>query len=222
MTGSPDRRISRNSLEEVGMRLWSLVGAALFAAALMPAPALAHCDGLDGPVVAAARKALSSGDPNPVLIWVQPKDEAEVRHAFAEAVAVRKLSPQAREMADRYFFETLVRVHRAGEGAPYTGLKPAGRDLGPAIPLADKAVASGSDKDVAAFAAKEAELGVHAKFADLERKRNFRPDDLAAGRDYVASYVSFVHYVEGLHQASASGAAGHYAEEQPVAAAHHE
>lgn len=205
------------------MRLWSLFGAALFAAALVPAPVVAHCDGLDGPVVAAARKALNSGNPNPVLIWVQPKDEAELRHAFAEAVAVRKLSPQALQLADRSFFETLVRLHRAGEGAPYTGLKPAGRDLGPAIPLADKAVASGSDREVAAFAAKEAEQGVRAKFADLERKRNFRADDLAAGRDYVASYVSFVHYVEGLHQASSSTAAGHYAEnEQPAEAAHNE
>lgn len=206
------------------MRLLSSLGAALFAAAfLMPAPALAHCDGLDGPVVAAARKALSSGDPNAVLVWVQPRDEAEVREAFAEAVAVRKLSAQARNMADRSFFETLVRLHRAGEGASYTGLKPAGRDLGPAIPLADKAVATGSDAEIAAFAAKEAEQGVHAKFSELEKKRNFRPDDLAAGRDYVASYVTFVHYVEGLHQASRSGASGHYSEDgEPAPAAHHE
>lgn len=205
------------------MRLWSLLGAALFAAALAPVPAFAHCDGLDGPVVGAARKALDSGNPNPVLIWVQPKDEAAVRQAFAEAAAVRKLNPQAREMADRYFFETLVRLHRAGEGASYTGLKPAGRDLGPAIPLADKAVDSGSDSEIAAFAAKEAEKGVHSKFADVERKRNFRPDDLVAGRAYVASYVSFVHYVEGLHQAASSQAAGHYAEdEEPAVAAHAE
>jgi hypothetical protein len=197
------------------MRSWYRAAAAAFAAALLvPAPAFAHCDGLDGPVVGAARKALGSGDPNPVLIWVQPKDEALVRQAFAEAAAVRKLSPQAREMADRYFFETLVRLHRAGEGAPYTGLQPAGRDLGPAIPLADKAVDSGSDTEIAAFAAKEAEQGVRSKFADLERKRNFRPDDLAAGRDYVASYVSFVHYVEGLHQAASSHAVGHFAEDE--------
>lgn len=205
------------------MRTRSLIGAAFLAAALAPAPAQAHCDGLDGPVVAAARKALNSGNANPVLIWVQPKDEAELRRAFAEAVAVRKLGPQALELADRSFFETLVRLHRAGENAPYTGLKPAGRDLGPAIPLADKAVASGSDRDVAAFAAKEAEEGVHAKFADLQKKRNFRVDDLAAGRDYVASYVTFVHYVEGLHQAADSAAAGHYSEgEQSASTAHHD
>lgn len=203
------------------MRLRYLTAATFAAALLVPAPAFAHCDGLDGPVVAAARKALGSGNPNPVLIWVQPKDEAVVRQAFAEAVAVRKLGPQAREMADRYFFETLVRLHRAGEGASYTGLKPAGRDLGPAIPLADNAVDSGSDTEIAAFAAKEAEQGVHSKFADLQRKRTFRADDLAAGRAYVASYVSFVHYVEGLHQAASSHAAGHYAENEEAAAPAH-
>lgn len=202
------------------MRLRTIGPLALAAAFLLASPASAHCDGLDGPVVAAARQALQSGDPNPVLIWVQPKDEAEVRHAFTEAVAVRKLGPQARDMADRYFFETLVRVHRAGEGAPYTGLKPAARDLGPAIPLADKAVASGSDAELAAFAAKDVEEGIHQKFADLQRKRNFRTENLAAGRDYVASYVTFVHYVEGLHQAVKAGAAGHYAEAQPAPAEH--
>ena len=126
-----------------------------------------------------------------------------------------------RELADRYFFETLVRLHRAGEGAPYSGLKPAGRDIGPAIPLADKAVASGIDTELATFVAKEASRGVHEKFADLQRKRNFRPDDLAAGRNYVASYVAFVHYAEGLHQAADANAAGHYPEAEPAPVRHH-
>lgn len=198
------------------MRSRSMTSLALAGALLFPTPASAHCDGLDGPVVAAARKSLESGDVNPVLIWIQPKDEAEVRRLFTEAIAVRKLNAQAREMADRYFFETLVRVHRAGEGASYTGLKPAGRDLGPAIPLADKAVATNSEGDLTAFAVTEVKRGIHEKFADLQRKRNFRPDDLAAGREYIASYVTFVHYVEGLHEAAESGADGHYPEGQPV------
>ncbi len=205
------------------MGVRSLTGAGLIAAAFMlPAPAQGHCDGLDGPVVAAARTALGSGNPDLVLIWVQPADEAQVRHAFSETVAVRKLGPEARELADRYFFETLVRLHRAGEGASYTGLKPAGRDLGPAIPIADEAVASGSDDRLAEFVAKEAREGVRSKFAELQEKRDYRPDDLSAGRDYVASYVSFVHYVEGIHQALNAGAAGHYAEDGPAPAAHHE
>jgi hypothetical protein len=195
------------------------VGAAALAIA---SPAAAHCDGLDGPVVASAQSALAQGDPNPVLIWVQPKDEAEVRAAFAEALKVRALGPEARALADRYFFETLVRVHRAGEGAAYTGLKPAGRDLGPAIPLADQAVVSGSDRALADFVAKQAVDGVHARFAELQKKRDFRADDLAAGRGYVASYVTFIHYVEGLHQAAEAAAHGHYAEAEAVATGDHD
>jgi hypothetical protein len=119
-----------------------LLGVAL---AIAPLPrALAHCDGLDGPVVQAARKALETGEVNLVLIWVQKPDEAEIKRAFDHAQTVRKLSAEARELADRYFFETLVRIHRAGEGAPFTGLKPAGRDLGPAIPAADNALRDGN------------------------------------------------------------------------------
>lgn len=205
------------------MRSYSFVAVAALGAALSIAtPASAHCDGLDGPVVAAARKALEAVDANPALIWVQPQDEAELRQAFAEATAVRKLSSQAREMADRYFFETLVRLHRAGEGAAYTGLKPAGRDLGPAISLADRAVASGSDSELAEFISKEAEHGVHGRFAELQSKRNFRADDLAGGRAYVESYVAFVHYVEGLHQAADSKAVGHYPEGESASTSHQE
>ena len=112
-------------------------------ASLMPGlPAFAHCDGLDGPVVEAARKALGEGSVNAALIWVQKTDEAEITRAFQRTLAVRKVGAEARELADHYFFETLVRMHRAGEGAPYTGLKPARRDLGPAIPNGNDAAAS--------------------------------------------------------------------------------
>jgi hypothetical protein len=193
--------------------LRALTGAAALAlATLLPTAAAAHCDGLDGPVVSAARQALAAGDADLVLIWVQPRDEAELREAFRQAAAVRKLGGEAQALADRYFFETLVRLHRAGEGAPYNGLQPAGRDLGPAIPLADKAVATGSARAVADFLAGEVTHGVETRFQDLQRKRRFDPADLAAGRNYVASYVTFVHYVEGLHAAAQSPAEGHYPE----------
>jgi hypothetical protein len=49
---------------------------------LAPSPAAAHCDGLDGPVVTAARKALATGNVNLVLIWVQKANEPEIKAAF--------------------------------------------------------------------------------------------------------------------------------------------
>ena len=117
---------------------------AFSAITLMPNIVLAHCDTMNGPVVKAAQKALETGNVNLVFIWVQKKDEAEIKRAFEQTLAVRKLSAEAKKLADMYFFETLVRIHRAGEGAPYTGLKPASYKVDPGIEAADRAIEKGS------------------------------------------------------------------------------
>lgn len=194
-------------------RLKSVLGFILASVlALSAAPALAHCDGIDGPVVTAAREALRSGDVGRVLIWVRPQDADEIKTAFRETLVVRRLNAQAQELADRYFFETLVRVHRAGENAPYTGLKPAGRDLGPAIPAADKALESGSDDALVRLLTGEVVAGLHKHFEDVVSKRNFRPDDVNAGREFIEAYVAYVHYVERLYEAAHGESPGHYDE----------
>ncbi|HEX5902563.1 MAG TPA: DUF6448 family protein [Actinomycetota bacterium] len=107
-----------------------------------------HCDSLDGPVVKAAIRALDEGNVDLVLPFVKEESEGEVRAAFARSTAARTAGPEAREVADLYFFETVVRVHRRGENAPYTGLKPAGLDLGPVIPVAEQAIETGSPDEL--------------------------------------------------------------------------
>lgn len=185
---------------------------ALAALSIGGSQAWSHCDGLDGPVVTAARDALENGDVKRVLIWVRDEDEAEIRAAFNETVAVRKLGPKAQSLADRYFFETLVRIHRTGEGAPYTGLKRAGRDLGPAIPAADKAIQDGTDAALTQLLAEEMQHGLHAHFKAVIAKKGFASGDVAAGRAYVEAYVPFIHYVERLYEAAARASNGHYPE----------
>src|SRR5690349_7161672 len=103
---------------------------------------------MDGPVVTAARRALECNDPGLVLPYVPRSGEDEVRRAFAAVSVVRDHGPAEREIADLHFFETVVRVHRAGEGAPYTGLKPAGLDHGPVIPVAERALETGSPDEL--------------------------------------------------------------------------
>lgn len=191
-------------------------------ALMAPGPAFAHCDGMDGPVVRAARQALDAGDVNRVLIWVRTDDEPEIRKAFEDALAVRKLGAGAREMADRYFFETVVRVHRAGEGAPYTGLKPAGRDLGPAIPAADSAVERGSMERLLELLTHSIHAGLEKRFRTAAAKKNFDKGDVAAGREFVKAYVEWMHYVEGVYQAAAGAAHGHSAEPEGSTAHPHE
>ena len=175
-------------------------------------PVSAHCDTMDGPVVKAAQEALETGNVNLVLIWVQEKDEAQIKEAFNNTIAVRKLSPEAKELADMYFFETLVRVHRAGEGAPYTGLKPAGLDLGPAIPAADEALKTGSPDKLVKLLTDATENGTREEFSKVMEKRNFNANNVSAGREYIEAYVPFIHYVERVYEAATAPAEGHYIE----------
>jgi hypothetical protein len=177
-----------------------------------PSRVFAHCDGLDGPVVKAAQKALDARNPALVLIWVQEKDEPEIRAAFNQALSVRALGPQAKALADRFFFETVVRVHRAGEGAPYTGLKPAGRDLGPAIPAADKALATGSLEPLAKLFVDAMQKQLRERFDEAVASAAFAPGDLSAGRESIRAYVEFIHYVERLYDAAAMPPHGHFTE----------
>ncbi len=196
------------------MRYTALVSLAV-STLLSPSLARAHCDTLDGPVVGAARAALETGQLNATLAWVQPAQEAEVRDAFAKARAARKAGKEARDVADTWFFETIVRVHRAGEGAPYTGLKAAGEPIEPAVAAVDRAIAAKDPKAVEALLVGAVRDGLHARWAKLAAEQ--RPGaDLTAGRRWVAAYVPFVHWAEGV-QAAAEPAGAH-----GVAAGHEE
>ncbi|OGF63667.1 MAG: hypothetical protein A2Y62_02135 [Candidatus Fischerbacteria bacterium RBG_13_37_8] len=178
-----------------------------------------HCDTMDGPVIQAAKKALETGDVSLVLIWVQKDDETAIRKAFERTIAVRKLNAEAKEFADMYFFETLVRIHRAGEGFPYTGIEPAGTDVGPAVSAADKALETGSREKLINFISDEIKHGIEKHFKEALEKKNYKKDDISAGREYVKAYVEYVHYVEKIYESTKSAghehSHGHEAEELP-------
>jgi hypothetical protein len=181
---------------------------------------VAHCDTLDGPLVTLGMRALEIKNVNLVLPWVRVEDEAEIRHAFHHAQAVRELGPQARGLADRHFLETLVRIHRAGEGAPFSGLKPAGLDLGPAVPAADRTLRVGSPDAVIELLVQAVENGVRRTFRAAMEQQSFDPNDVSAGRKFVNAYVAYVHYVERLWEAASASSHGH--SHQRATAASHE
>jgi hypothetical protein len=181
---------------------------------------IGHCDTMDGPLVTLARKALEVSNVDLVLPWVQERDESAIRAAFTHTLQVRQTGPAARELADRYFFETLVRVHRTGEGAPYTGLKPAGLDLGPAIPAADRALEDGSPEPVIELITDAVRRGIRTHHAEAMEKKRFDPHDVRAGRAYAEAYVAYVHYVEHLYLAATRASHGHDPEKAEHASEH--
>jgi uncharacterized protein DUF6448 len=190
--------------------------------AVLPRVARAHCDTLDGPVVKAAKVALDRGDVTPVLRWVKKEHEAEVREAFEDTLRVRATGPEARHLADRYFFETVVRLHRDGEGEPYTGLKPAGTDPGAAARGADQALEQGSVDPLVKLLTDEVTASVRERFA-LARDRQARAGkSVEAGREFVAAYVEFVHYAERVHADATGTATSHEADTEAGAHSSHE
>ncbi len=184
---------------------WILMALVAGLVMLAPGVASAHCDTLDGPVVMAAKQALDKEDITPILKWIKQENESELRAIFAKTLVVRKNGQEARDLVDMYFFETLVRLHRAGEGAPYTGLKPAGGDIPPVVVAADKALETGSVEKVVRHLQHGVEEGIQVRFAKVMEKRKHADESVAAGREYVEAYVDYVHYVENLHLSTAAG-----------------
>lgn len=179
----------------------SMLLVAIAALLFAPVPVWAHCDGMDGPVVTEARIALEQGDVTSVLKWVPKQDEQKVRDAFDLAVTVRQIGGEAREVADLYFFETLVRLHRASEGAAFEGLKPSGTKISPAIVRADAALDRGDVDKLASEIAQAVETSIREQFAVTLAAMEDKDDSVASGRQFVHEYVQFVHYVKYLHEA---------------------
>lgn len=186
---------------------------------LVPGIAGAHCDTLAGPVVKAAKMALEKGDVTPVLKWVKKEHEAEIREALKKTLAVRSKGPEAKELADMYFFETLVRLHRAGEGAPYTGLK-TGEAVEPIIAEADRALESGSVDNLVKLVTDAVASGIRERFAHTSEAKKHADESVEAGREFVEAYVEFTHYVERLHL-DAIGKAVHHGELEGAKGHHH-
>jgi hypothetical protein len=160
-----------------------------------------HCDSLDGPVVTAARQALAAGDVELVLPYVAADSEQEIRGAFARVLPLCAAPGEASTIARQWFFETVVRVHRAGEHAPYTGLKPAGLDVGPAIPLAERAIESGDAEEVYRLLADDLRTELADRLAHVSKLASGKGASVAAAREYVRAVLGFQLYANHVYQA---------------------
>jgi hypothetical protein len=167
-----------------------------------------HCDALDGPVVTAARQALNAEDVAMVLPYVPATATAEVEDAFARTVKARTQGPEARDVADRWFFETVVRLHRAGEGAAFTGLKPAGLDVGPVIPVAERVIETGDVEPLVDLLTGIVRAEAEHRFAHLKELERGASDSVEAARDHVSAMLGLQVWSHKLALAAHAAAHG--------------
>ena len=159
-----------------------------------------HCDTRDGPVAKAVKNALETGNINYILIWIPKEGESELKQVFSKSMEARQLGETARVVADDWLLETAIRLHRAGEGASFTGIKPAGMDEGPIVPKAEKAIETGDPSETIDFILHTIKDDLENRFTSVYSQRNYNIDDVEAGRNYIAAFIQFVVYAHHLYK----------------------
>jgi len=166
--------------------------------AIMPQPLSAHCDSYDGPLIKDALKALETSDVKPVLKWIDEKYEPEITGLFDKTASLRGGDKEVYAIVEKHFLETLVRLHREGEGAPFTGLKPAG-SASPIVVMADQAIASGEVKTLTTKLDAHLNKVLTDKYNEVMEKSLRKDNSIAEGREYVKAYVEYTHFLEAIH-----------------------
>jgi hypothetical protein len=162
-------------------------------------------------VVVAARHVLEEGDVDLVLPYAFEEGWDEIRHAFDLAVRAWAAGGDARAVADRWFFETVVRVHRAGEGAPCTGLKRSGLDVGPVIPVAEHALEQESPDELADLLAARPVEEITHRFHHLAPLKAEAEGGLHQARAHVEAMLALQVWSHSLYGAiGALAHAGHH------------
>jgi hypothetical protein len=172
---------------------------------ILSQPLSAHCDSYDGPLIKDALKALEISNINPVLKWVDEKYESEIISLFNKTASLKGGDKEVYAIVEKHFLETLVRLHREGEGAPFTGLKPAG-SASPIIVLADQAVASGQVKTLITKLDAHLNTVLNEKYNEVMEKSQIKDNSPAEGREYVRAYVEYTHFLEAIHGIIEGGA----------------
>ena len=201
---SPERLQNRKSNKSI----FSIV--LLFALMIFGSlPASAHCDSYDGPTIKDAVKALETNNVNLVLKWITPEQEQVIIPLFNKTYSLKTGDKEVYEIVEKHFFETLVRLHRETEGAPFTGLKPAGTTK-KIVQLSDQAFES---KNVDDFLVKlNTHIGkvIKEKYEKVVALGKVKNDSPAKGREYVEAYVDYTHTIEAIHDIVEQGG-GHSA-----------
>lgn len=164
----------------------------------LPFTSLAHCDSYDGPVVKDAYKALETNNVSLVFKWISKEQEPEVTSLFNKTYKLKGGDKEIYQIVEKHFLETLVRLHRETEGAPYTGLKPAGTTK-KIIVLSDNAIESKSADDLVGKLNGHVEKVVREKFNKVSNLYNEKDSSPEKGREYVKAYVDYIHTLEAIH-----------------------
>lgn len=161
-------------------------------------PASAHCDSYDGPALVDAEKALLTNNVDLILKWIDVDMEDEVVPLFHKTYSLKNGDKEIYEIVKKHFFETFIRLHREMEGAPFTGLKPAGTTAHITV-MSDKALETGDFKNLLKALNNHINLQLQEKYDKTKALYKVKDNSVEEGRAYVEAYVDYTHSLEAVH-----------------------
>ena len=170
-------------------------------------PASAHCDSFDGPALIDAAKALETNNVDLILKWINADMEDEVVPLFHKTYSLKNGDKEIYEIVKKHFYETFVRLHREMEGAPFTGLKPAGTTAHITV-MSDNALESGDFASLLNALNNHINSQLQEKFDKTAALYKVQDNSVEEGRAYVEAYVDYTHSLEAVHDIL-SGGGGH-------------
>lgn len=173
--------------------------ALLLALGLVITESYAHCDRKNGPVAKAAKEALKTGEFSKVVIWVGEDQEEELKKKFQQSRSVYQKEGASKALAKEYFMETAVRLHRATEGMPFTGLKPA-KPAAKDIQIAEKALRTGDLDPVMDMFSSKLEDKAQKWFQKALEAKKHKDKSIEAGREWTDKYVKYIVYLHKLYK----------------------
>lgn len=191
----------KSKLSKSAFALVAILGMSVFASS-----AYAHCDLESGPVAVAAKQALKTNDVNKVLIWVSEEQEQELTATYRQAKAVYAKGGASKTLAEQYFMENSVRLHRLAEGMSYTGLKPA-QAAPEVIQIAERSLDTGNLAPTNDLLVSMTKDKVSHYFEQARAAQKQSNGDVTSGREAMDAYVRYVTFVEHLHETIEAGPA---------------
>jgi len=152
----------------------------------------------NGPVIIAAKKALETGNPNYVLIWVPEESENTLKNLLEKTFCERSTRKNIQNRGIDWYFESVNRLHFTCRWPHCPGMTSDGSDMKMIVSMVERAFETGNCEEICGVLPIAHTAEVKLRFHNVMNKRNYTVDDIAAGRAYVSAFIAFIAYLHNL------------------------
>ena len=148
-----------------------------------------------GPVMSAAKRSLETGNAQYILIWISEESENTLKNLLEKVCCEINTQKNARDHIVDWYFNTVNHLHSVYCGLHNLNLSTKTPEEKKIIILVEGACKSGNFKEITAIFQDTPDGEIRQRFNDVMKKRNYRLENIAAGRMYVLAFTDFIAFL---------------------------